>query len=84
MKFEDYRWWHAAYTGIQASWFLLLPLALLPVRFVVMDALKIGVVNLLVPIVMFVTGIDKELPFMGHLLLYLLNFVSIVFCVFFK
>lgn len=82
MKFEDYRWWHAAYTDVQASWFLLLPLTVFPVRLFVVDALKIGFVNVLIPLAMYVTGIDKEMPYMGHMLLYLLNFVAVVVCVF--
>ena len=82
MKFEDYRWWQAAYTGVQASWCLLLPLTVFPVRLFVVDALIIGFVNVLVPVAMYVTGIDNEMPYMGHMLLYLLNFVAVVICVF--
>lgn len=79
MHFKDYRWWHAGYTGIQASWFLIF-LALFPIRLPITNSVITGFINITIPIIMYVTRIDRESPSMGHLTLYVFNTTSIVFC----
>ena len=79
MDFKDYRWWHAAYTGIKASWFLLLPLSFLPLSLSDPISWKmICLINILIPLGLYVMRLDVHNPFLGHQLLYCWNIVTIL------
>lgn len=75
MRWCDYSAHHAFLSGVKCSWFLILPLALLPQTPEIVALLD--VLNLAVPMCCWWLGLDKKDPYFGHTVLYALNAVML-------
>ena len=71
MRWTDYNGWHAFLSGVKCSYFLILPLGLFGHIIPIITGLNIA--NLLIPVVCYLSGMDKKDPYFGHKMLYLVN-----------
>lgn len=72
IPWKDYNGFHAMWTGIKCSWFLILPLCVFSHSSNIIFALDI--INVLIPVFCFITGLDKSNPYNGHNIMYIINF----------
>ena len=79
MPWANYNAYHAFMSGVKCSWFLMLPL--IPVlgynysRFAISC---ISIFNILLPVPIYLFGLDLKQPFLCHHLLYLVNPIVII------
>lgn len=85
IPWKDYNGFHAMWSGIKCSWFLILPLCLFKHNLNVIFATNI--INISIPVFCFITGWDKLDPYYAHKMLYLANPIMLfmsIFTAFFK
>lgn len=71
MDWKNYNGYHAFLSGVKCAWFLILPLCLFRHSLEIISALNI--INILIPLCCYFTGIDKTDIYYSHKLLYLYN-----------
>ena len=81
LSWSEYNAFYAFMSGIKCSWFLILPTCFFKHSFIIIY--KLNIINLLIPVCCYITRLDKKYILLSHNLLYIVNFVFIIFSIFF-
>lgn len=77
MEWSDYTAYHAFLSAIKCVWFMCRMLPIIPLTIVIPLDLEIirwtSLANLLIPVLTWITRLDKSNMFLAHFLLYLVN-----------